>query len=395
MSVTPPPPAQPIVIAHRGASAERPEHTLEAYDLAIAQGADFIEPDLVMTKDGILVARHENEIAETTDVASRSEFAGRRTTRTIDGHAVTGWFTEDFTLAELRTLRARERLPQLRPANTAYDGHFLVPTLAEVIALAQRRSRETSRTIGIYPELKHPTYFRAIGLPMEQALVAELARSGLTRHSSPVFIQSFEVGVLETLNRLTEVRLVQLLSDDGAPFDRPDRPYRTMATPEGLAAIARYADGVGPAKALILPRGADGPHGQPDTLRRRRPCRRPPRPPLDLPAREPLPPHRAPPRRRPARARRPGGGATPVPRPWCRRSFHRCASNWSSDPPKRTRQLTPSHKTAVCAPASSTIYLRTTRGELIDIAQGHSFLAHPARSVRRSGSCRAAACTGS
>jgi glycerophosphoryl diester phosphodiesterase len=258
MSVTPPPPAQPIVIAHRGASAERPEHTLEAYDLAISQGAEFIEPDLVMTKDGILVARHENEIAETTDVASRSEFAGRRTTRTIDGHAVTGWFTEDFTLAELRTLRARERLPQLRPANTAYDGHFLVPTLAEVIALAQRRSRETSRTIGIYPELKHPTYFRAIGLPMEQALVAELARSGLTRHSSPVFIQSFEVGVLETLNRLTEVRLVQLLSDDGAPFDRPELPYRTMATPGGLAAIARYADGVGPAKALILPRGADG-----------------------------------------------------------------------------------------------------------------------------------------
>lgn len=252
------PPAQPIVIAHRGASAERPEHTLEAYDLAITQGADFIEPDLVMTKDGILVARHENEISETTDVAARPEFAARRTTRTIDGRPVTGWFIEDFTLAEIHTLRARERLPQLRPANTAYDGRFSVPTFAEVLALAQRRSRETGRTIGTYPELKHPAYFREIGLPMEAALVTELARFDLTSRSSPVFIQSFEVGVLERLDRLTDVRLIQLLSDAGSPFDRPDLTYRAMATPTGFAAIRRYADGVGPAKALILPRDALG-----------------------------------------------------------------------------------------------------------------------------------------
>lgn len=256
-SVTPPS-ATPLVIAHRGASAERPEHTLEAYDLAIAEGADFIEPDLVMTRDGVLVARHENEISETTDIADRPEFAARRTTRTIDGRPVTGWFTEDFTLAELRTPRARERLPELRPANTAFDGRFAVPTLADIIALARRRSRETGRTVGIYPELKHPTYFRGIGLPMEEALVAELAHHGLTRRDSPVFVQSFEVGVLERLDRLTEVRLVQLLNDEGAPFDRPDLPYRPMATPAGLAAIARYADGVGPAKALILPRDAAG-----------------------------------------------------------------------------------------------------------------------------------------
>ncbi len=256
--VSPPSTPGPIVITHRGASAERPEHTLAAYDLAIRQGADFIEPDLVMTKDGVLVARHENEIGETTDVASRPEFRSRRTTRTIDGRPVTGWFTEDFTLAELRTLRARERLPQLRPQNIPFDGQFPVPTLTEVIALAERRSRETGRSIGIYPELKHPTYFRSIGLPMEEALVTVLNRHGLDRRDSAVFVQSFEVGPLERLNRLTEVRLVQLLSDEGGPFDRAELTYRTMATRDGLTAIARYADGVGPAKALIVPRDAAG-----------------------------------------------------------------------------------------------------------------------------------------
>ncbi|HZV85876.1 MAG TPA: glycerophosphodiester phosphodiesterase [Brevundimonas sp.] len=250
--------AAPIVIAHRGASGERPEHTLEAYALAIRQGADFIEPDLVMTRDGILVARHENEIGETTDVAARPEFAARRTTRSIDGRPVTGWFTEDFTLTELKTLRARERLPRLRPANTAHDGRFEVPTLAEVVALAQRQGRETGRSIGIYPELKHPAHFRARGLPMEEALLAVLARAGLTARSAPVFIQCFEVGPLQRLRSLTRLRLVQLLSDEGGPADRPDLSYAGMATLTGLAAIRRYADGVGPAKALIVPRAPDG-----------------------------------------------------------------------------------------------------------------------------------------
>jgi glycerophosphoryl diester phosphodiesterase len=253
-----PPPAAPIVIAHRGASGERPEHTLEAYSLAIDQGADFIEPDLVMTKDSVLVARHENEIGETTDVAARPEFAARRTTRQIDGRAVSGWFTEDFTLAELKTLRARERLPQLRPANTAFDGRFEVPTLAEIIALAQRRSGDIGRTVGLYPELKHPSYFRARGLPMEEALVATLAQAEWSAQAAPIFIQCFEVGPLQLLRRLTPLRLVQLLADEGGPADRPGLAYRAMASAQGLEAIAAYADGVGPAKALILPRDADG-----------------------------------------------------------------------------------------------------------------------------------------
>jgi glycerophosphoryl diester phosphodiesterase len=250
--------ARPIVVAHRGASGERPEHTLEAYRLAIAQGADFIEPDLVMTRDGVLVARHENEISETTDVTQHSEFANRRATKTIDGVEVTGWFTEDFTLAELRTLRARERLPQLRGGNTAYDGQFSVPTLEEVIALARTQSDATNRSIGLYPEIKHPSYFRGIGLPMEEALVDALHRAGFTGREAPVFIQCFEVGPLERLNRLTELRLIQLIGEEGRPADRPDLLYATMALPEGLAAIARYADGIGPAKMLIVPRNMLG-----------------------------------------------------------------------------------------------------------------------------------------
>ena len=258
-----PPATSPIVIAHRGASAERPEHTLEAYDLAIAQGADFIEPDLVMTRDGVLVARHENEIGGTTDVASRPEFASRRTIRTIGGRQVSGWFTDDFTLAELKTLRARERLPALRPGSATLDGQFTIPTFAEVLALAVARTRERGRPVGVYPELKHPSHFRAAGLPMERELVATLAHFGLDRHSAPVFIQCFEVGPLQQLNRLTDVRLVQLLDSEGAPADRPELSYRSMATPAGLRAIARYADGVGPAKALILARDASGRAAQP------------------------------------------------------------------------------------------------------------------------------------
>ncbi|WP_425453201.1 glycerophosphodiester phosphodiesterase [Sphingomonas gilva] len=234
-----------IVIAHRGASGERPEHTIAAYELAIAQGADFIEPDLVPTSDGVLVARHENEISGTTDVAGRPEFAGRRTTKAIDGKQVTGWFTEDFTLAELKTLRAKERLPQLRPANTGYDGRFEVPTLAEVIALAQKHG------VGIYPETKHPGYFASIGLPLEARLIEQLKAAGWTRRSDPVFIQSFEVDNLKALRKLTDLSLIQLIDKEGAPADRAVESYAAMRTPAGLKAIATYADGIGPNKDVV------------------------------------------------------------------------------------------------------------------------------------------------
>lgn len=244
-----------IVIAHRGASGERPEHTLAAYDLAIEQGADFIEPDLVPTRDGVLVTRHENNITDTTDIADRAEFADRRTTKTIDGSKQTGWFTEDFTLAELKTLRARERLPMLRGDNRAYDGRFDVPTLAEVIALAKRRSAETGRTIGIYPETKHPTYFASIGLPLEPALLNELRKAGWDSADAPVFIQSFEVENLMALAKLTRVRLIQLMAEEGAPADGAAESYAVMATPDGLRAVAAYAFGIGPNKAMVTGSG--------------------------------------------------------------------------------------------------------------------------------------------
>ena len=241
--------ARPLVIAHRGASGDRPEHTLAAYEEAIRQGADFIEPDLVITRDGILVARHENEISGTLDVADRPEFAARRTTKTIDGLEMVGWFIEDFTLAELKTLRARERLPELR--STAYDGWFEVPSLDEVIALAKRQG------VGIYPETKHPSYFRSIGLPLEEPLVAALADAGWTTADAPVFIQSFEVRNLEMLDRMTDVRLVQLL---GAPGERPadgSPAYRELATAKGLARLAATADGIAPHISWIIDNGSE------------------------------------------------------------------------------------------------------------------------------------------
>lgn len=241
----------PIVIAHRGASGARPEHTLAAYDLAIDQGADFIEPDLVPTRDDVLVARHENEISGTTDVAAHPEFAARRATKTIDCERVTGWFTEDFTLAELKTLRARERLPQLRPVNAAYDGRFEVPTLAEIIALAKRQTKETGRTIGIYPETKHPTYFARIGHPTDARLVAQLRAAGWDSADAPVFIQSFEVANLRRLRTMTKVRLIQLLDATGGPADRAEASYATMMSPAGLKRIATYAWGIGPNKASL------------------------------------------------------------------------------------------------------------------------------------------------
>ena len=258
--------ADPILIAHRGASGERPEHTLAAYALAIEQGADFIEPDLVLTKDGVLVARHENEISETTDVADRPEFAARKATKLIDGESYTGWFTEDFTLAELKTLRARERLPQLRGANTAYDGQFAVPTFDEVLALARDEGAKRGRVIGVYPETKHPSYFTGIGLPHEAPLLAELERFGHRTKDAPVFIQSFERGNLRVLRGKTKLRLIQLMADEGGPPDFADESYARMATPAGLAAIARYADGIGVAKAMVIPRDAEGRLAAPTTL---------------------------------------------------------------------------------------------------------------------------------
>ena len=235
----------PIVIAHRGASGERPEHTIAAYTRAIEQGADVIEPDLVPTKDDVLVARHENEISETTDVADHPEFAARRTTKTIDGKELTGWFTEDFTLAELKTLRAKERLPMLRPDNTAFDGRETIPTLAEVIALAKARG------VGIYPETKHPTYFARIGHPTDAPLVRELHAAGWRTADAPVFIQSFEVANLKRLHGMTKLRLIQLVGAEGAPADGTAPSYAAMTTPAGLRDMARYAWGIGPDKAML------------------------------------------------------------------------------------------------------------------------------------------------
>ena len=250
--------AVPLVIAHRGASGYRPEHTLAAYRLAIRMGADYIEPDLVSTRDGVLVARHENEISGTTDVADRREFADRRTTKTIDGRAVTGWFTEDFTLAELRTLRAVERLPDVRSDNTRYDGRYQVPTFDEVLQLVRTEGRRRGRPVGVYPETKHPSYFDAIGLSLEEPLVRALKKHGLDRRTAPVFVQSFETANLRELDTMTRVPLVQLVDASGGPYDTvasgAPTTYRRMVTPRGLREIASYADGLGANKFLVIPR---------------------------------------------------------------------------------------------------------------------------------------------
>ena len=245
-------PSDIIVIAHRGASGERPEHTLAAYDRAIEQGADYIEPDLVVTKDSVLVARHENEIGGTTDVADHARFADRRTTKRIDGQEVTGWFAEDFTLAELRTLRARERIPQLRPQNARFDGLYSVPTLAEIIQLVRAREAETGRRIGIYPELKHPSFLGEQGYDMVALLVEQLHAAGYRSAEEPVFIQCFEVGPLMRLDKLIELRLVQLVSAAGGPADAPGLSYAAMLAPDRLPGIAVYADAIGAELSLLL-----------------------------------------------------------------------------------------------------------------------------------------------
>jgi glycerophosphoryl diester phosphodiesterase len=242
---------RPIVIAHRGASGERPEHTLMAYELAIAQGCDFIEPDLVPTKDGRLVARHENEIGGTTDVASRPDFASRKATKTIDGASVTGWFTEDFTLAELKTLRARERLPQLRPQSARFDGRNTIPTCEEVVKLA------TARGVGVYPEMKHPAYFAGLGLNLEPRLADALKTAGLNSRSAKVFVQCFEPEPLKTFGKLSKARRVMLVGQGAAPVD--------VTSEGGIKAIAAFAEGLGPEWPLVIPT-ADGTLGKPTPL---------------------------------------------------------------------------------------------------------------------------------
>jgi glycerophosphoryl diester phosphodiesterase len=227
-----------LIIGHRGASGHRPEHTFASYQLAAEMGADFIEPDLVATKDGVLIARHENEIGGTTDVAMK--FPDRRRTKTMDGAEVTGWFSEDFTLAEIRTLRAKERLPF---RSHAYDGQFEVPTFDEVIELAQKLGKQLGRPIGVYPETKHPAYFRSIGLPLEDRLLASLTRHGWNSKASPVFIQSFEEN-LRQIRPKTSVRLIRLL-EGKAPTDAELREIRS------------YADGIGPNSRLVIPANPD------------------------------------------------------------------------------------------------------------------------------------------
>lgn len=258
-----PAPKKPLIIAHRGASGSVPEHTIAAFTKAIDEGADFIEPDLVLTKDGILIVRHENEISGTTDVAARPEFGARKATKLIDGESVTGWFTEDFTLAEIKTLRARERLPLLRPDSAKLDGRYQVATFDEVIDLVRTK---TNRRVGLYPETKHPSHFERLGLSFDGPLLSALKRGDYTRALDPIFIQSFEVGNLKRLRKLTKVRLIQLMSDEGGPPDQSGVRYADMATPAGLKAIALYANGVGVAKAMIIPRDATGALAAPMTL---------------------------------------------------------------------------------------------------------------------------------
>jgi glycerophosphoryl diester phosphodiesterase len=256
----------PVIIAHRGASGERPEHTLEAYERAIDQGADYIEPDLVLTRDGILIARHENEISGTTDVATREEFRDRKRTKVIDGETVSGWFTEDFTIVEIDSLRTKERLPEIRPDNVTFDLLGRVPSFRAILMLVKAKEKETGRRIGIYPETKHPSYFASIGLPHEFPLLQLLNEFGYTKRTDPIFIQSFEVGNLRALRTKTEVRLIQLVSAEGGPADLPKLHYLDMMTPAGLREIATYADGIGPDKAMIIPRTESGALGTPTKL---------------------------------------------------------------------------------------------------------------------------------
>ncbi len=274
---------RPLVMGHRGASGYRPEHTLASYQLAIDMGADFIEPDLVTTKDGHLVARHEPNITNTTDVSTRPEFADRKTTKVVDGLEETGWFASDFTLAELKTLFAKQ-------ANAArdqsYNQQFRIPTLQEVLDLAKAESTRLNRTVGVIPETKHPTYHTDLGLKIEDRLLDILAGYGYTQKDSPVIVQSFEVSNLKYLRSKSQIRLVQLVDGDSvnkdgvmqlvAPYDRPydfaragdPRTFADLLTPAGLAEVKTYADIIGPWKPYLIPtRQVDANNdGQPDDL---------------------------------------------------------------------------------------------------------------------------------
>jgi glycerophosphoryl diester phosphodiesterase len=256
-----PEPHDAIVIGHRGSSGTRPEHTLASYEQAILACADFIEPDLVSTKDGVLVARHENEISGTTNVASLPEFAARRTTKTVDGVAITGWFTEDFTLAELKSLRAVERIPGVRPANTAFNGLYAIPTLDEVLDLARHSRTCNGAPVGVYPETKHPTYFDGLGLSLEEPLLTTLEANGYGA-SDPVYVQSFETSNLQDLNAVSDYHLVQLTGCSGAPYDLvaagDPRTYADLVSAPGLRVVADYADGLGACKDQLIPRAPDG-----------------------------------------------------------------------------------------------------------------------------------------
>ena len=251
-----------LVIGHRGAAGERPEHTLAGYERAIDEGADYIEPDLVVTKDLVLVARHENEIGGTTDVAEHPEFADRRRTKEVDGRLVSGWFVEDFTLAELRTLRAKERIPGVRSANARFDGLYQVPTFAEIVQLVKAKEAEAGRTIGLYPELKHPNFLlQTDGIDSVDLLVSALHKAGLDHRGDPVFIQCFEVGPLKRLHKLLPLPLVQLVGADGGPADEPGVTYAAMLSPSGLHDIAQYAAAIGADMRLLFT-----PEGRPTDL---------------------------------------------------------------------------------------------------------------------------------
>ena len=261
----------PAVIGHRGASGYRPEHTFGSYQLALEMGADVIEQDVVPTKDGHLVCRHENDITATTDVADHSEFAGRKTTKTVDGQKLTGWFTEDFTLAELRTLRAKERIPENRQRNTLYDGRWEVPVFEDVLKWAQKEGKRRGRPVWLHIETKHPTYFRKLGMELEPRLAKLLRKYGRHRADSPNFVQSFEPSSIRKLKTLVDCPGVCLLdAPDSQPWDFVEagdpRTVADLVKPEGLKWMARFADGIGPLVDLVIPKKDDGSLGEPTTL---------------------------------------------------------------------------------------------------------------------------------
>ena len=265
--------AAPLIIGHRGAPARRPEHTLASYRQAIADGADFIEPDLVITRDGVLIARHENEISGTTDVAAHAEFADRRATKSVDGTEMTGWFTEDFTWAELRTLRARERLPQIRPSSASFDGAFGLLALPDLLRLLDEAGEDAGVRPGLVIEIKHATYFESVGLPLDELLARDLAEGGWSAAADRLTVEAFEESVLARVRaRGVGGESVFLLEASGSPFDEvaangaDARLYADHLTDAGLAALAARVDGISVDKGLILPTDEHGRADAPSDL---------------------------------------------------------------------------------------------------------------------------------